>query len=132
MTHAMILLATFAQAVSNDDALPGRDGNYDIETSSLVGTVWEGKIVFDDTSIVRFDRNGVLRIKYFGQTNMQANWRKQGDTIIIEINNKYVECQGKLHGERMTGTARNKADPDWKWEMKKLPASSGKIFGDMP
>lgn len=129
---ALLFLAGAAPA-ANDDSLPGRDGNYEIEMSSLVGTVWEGKIVYDDTSLIRFDPKGVLRIRYFNGINMQASWRQQGEKIVIEINNKYVECDGRLlHSDRMLGTAKNKANSNWNWEMKRKSATAGNIFGGTP
>lgn len=130
---AVLLLLAGAAPGANDDSLPGRDGNYEFEMSSLIGTVWEGKIVYDDTSIIRFDPKGVLRIHYFNQNNLQASWRQNGDKIVIEINNKYVECEGRLlHNDRMLGTAKNKANSNWSWEMKRKPPAAGTIFGGTP
>jgi hypothetical protein len=123
---ACLLVAT--AAASDTDPFPGRTGDYEYETS-LIGTVWEGKIIYDDTSIIRFDANGVLRIKYFNQTTLQANWKQQGDRIVIEINNKYVECNGFLRDDRLVGSAKNRAPANWTWEMKRKPVSAGNIFG---
>jgi hypothetical protein len=129
----VLLLLAGAAPGANDDAVPGRDGNYEFETSSVLGTVWEGKIVYDDTSLIRFDAKGVLRIRYFNRTNMQASWRQQGDKIIIEINNKYVECDGRLvRADQMLGTAKNKANNNWSWEMKRKPPTAGIIFEATP
>jgi hypothetical protein len=128
----VLLLLAGAAPGANDNPLPGRDGNYEFETASLVGTVWEGKIVFDDTSIIRFDPKGVLRIHYFKQNTLQASWQQQGDKIIITINNKYVECEGFLRNGRLVGSAKNKANNNWTWEMKRKPPSEGQIFGGTP
>jgi hypothetical protein len=122
------LLVTPAPA-SDSEPMPGRSGDYEFDAISLIGTVWEGKIVYDDTSLIRFDPNGVLRIRYFQGTTMQANWKQQGDRIVIEINNKYVECEGFLRDGRLVGKAKNKAPTNWNWEMKRRPASDGSIFG---
>src|ERR1700691_3612291 len=96
----LLLMLAGAAPGANDNPLPGRDGNYEFETASLVGTVWEGKIVIDDTSIIRFDPNGVLRIRYFKQNTIQASWSQKGDKIVITINNKYVECDGLFRNDR--------------------------------
>jgi hypothetical protein len=132
----LVLLVTclvIASAPASEmEPLPGRDGNYDFDSVSVLGTVWEGKIVYDDTSIVRFDANNVLRIRYFNQTTMQASWWQKGDKIIIEINNKYVECKGVVRSDRIVGSATNKANANWNWEMKRKPTSEGSIFGKTP
>jgi hypothetical protein len=128
----LLLMLAGAAPGANDNPLPGRDGNYEFETASLVGTVWEGKIVIDDTSIVRFDPNGVLRIRYFKQNTIQASWSQKGDKIVITINNKYVECDGLFRNDRLLGSAKNKAGMNWTWEMKRKPSSEGQIFGGAP
>ena len=51
-----VLLTALAPAAGSDEAIPGRDGNYEFDAVSLVGTVWEGKLVYDDTSIIRVYR----------------------------------------------------------------------------
>jgi hypothetical protein len=128
---ALLTLAGAALG-ANDEPVPGRDGNYEFGTASLIGTVWEGKLVYDDTSIIRFDPKGVLRIQYYKQTTLQASWQQQGDKIIITINNKYVECNGLLRNDRLSGSAKNLAGNNWTWEMKRKPPSEGKIFGGTP
>jgi hypothetical protein len=130
--QSLALMLAVATPGAGDDPFPGRDGDYQFESASLVGTVWEGRIVFDDLSIIRFDRNGVLRIRYFNQLNLQANWRQNGGTIIIEINNKYVECEGRMRNDRLVGTAKNKANSNWVWELTRKAPSAGNIFGAMP
>jgi hypothetical protein len=124
LSSLALLLATLSPGAGGDALVPGRDGNYDFETSSLIGTVWEGKIVVDDTSIVRFDPKGVLRIRYFNQTTLQANWRQQGDKIVV--------CEGLLQNDLVVGSAKNKAGLKWTWELKRKPASAGNIFGGAP
>ncbi len=128
LVPVVICLLVMPAPASDTEPLPGRGGDYEFETS-IVGTVWEGKLVYDDTSIIRFDPNGVLRIRYFKQTTMQANWRQEGERIVIEINNKYVECEGYLRDGRLVGKAKNRAPATWNWEMKRRPASEGTIFG---
>jgi hypothetical protein len=118
---------------SGGDPMSGRDGNYDFEGASVEGTVWAGRLLPDDDSIFRFERGGVLWIRYFGNASRMGTWKQDGSSIYIEVNMKYAEMRGVLRGDRMTGEGGNRASLKWTFDVqRKSPSITAPYDGATP
>ncbi len=125
-TAALLLLVVPAPA-SDDEPLPGRDGNYQFETFQVEGTVWQGRLIPEADMIVRFERGGVLYYRYTNGNvvSRAGSWKQtSATTVYLETNNKYAEYTAIIRGDHMIGEAHNIRPFQWKWEMKRLPASA--------
>jgi hypothetical protein len=122
----MALLFIAAAPASDDEPLPGRDGHYQFETFNLEGTIWQGRLIPEADMIVRFERGGVLYYKYTngGVISRAGSWKQTGSTVYLETNKKYAEYTAVIRGQQMIGEAHNIRPFQWKWEMKRLPAST--------
>jgi hypothetical protein len=132
MKHALLPLAALmvlagAAPGANDDPLPGRDGSYRFEALSIEGTVWQGRLIPEAEMLVRFERGGVLWYRYIntnGPGSRVGSWKQMGNTVTLETNHKYAEYRAILRGDQMIGEAHNIRPFEWKWEMKRQPASA--------
>jgi hypothetical protein len=122
---ALFLLVAPATA-TDDDSLPGRDGQYQFDALNLEGTVWQGRLIPEAEMIIRFEHDGVLYYKYVNGPTMSraGSWKQTGSGVYLETNNKYAEYQAVIRGDRLIGEAHNIRPFQWKWEMKRVPAST--------
>jgi hypothetical protein len=120
-----LLLLVVPVPASDDAPLPGRDGQYQFEALNLEGTVWQGRLIPEAEMIVRFEHGGVLYYKYTNGNvvSRTGSWKQHGNTVYLETNNKYAEYTAVIRGNQMIGEAHNIRPFQWKWEMKRLPAS---------
>jgi hypothetical protein len=89
------------------------------EPLSLEGTTWAG-IVFDtDTITFEFLEGGALQYTVPSGTYTNGTWIQEGNSIYIEMNNKFTEFEGTIDGNRMSGTARNKNGMNGTWSVEK-------------
>lgn len=120
------LLLSAAVPAADENPLPGRDGNYQFEAVSLEGTVWQGRLIPEADMIVRFERGGVLYYRYTngGVVSRAGSWKQTGSTLYLETNKKYAEYTAVLRGNQLIGEAHNIRPFQWKWEMKRMPATA--------
>jgi Xaa-Pro aminopeptidase len=50
-----------------------------------------------------------------GKDYINGTWKQDGDTVYIEMNNKYAEYHGSITGTHIEGTAHNVKGHDWTW-----------------
>lgn len=113
-----LLVAVASPGASGDEALPGRDGDYALESVIVEGTTWEGKTDFGPFT-VRFERGGILSYRTSGGTFRNGTWRLKGDVVYLEMNNHYADYHGAIRGDRISGAATNVKGMNWKWEVKR-------------
>jgi hypothetical protein len=122
MTSALasltLLLATLSPAAPGDEALPGRDGNYQIAGISVEGTMWEGQTDFG-IFIVRFESGGVLGYTSGSGTFRNGTWQQKGNVILLEMNGHYADYRGVIRGDHIGGVAENVTGTHWKWDVKR-------------
>src|SRR5262249_20522250 len=111
------LATALVPATPGEDALPGRDGNYELEPNSVVGTEWKGKLGLQ-TWIIRFERGGTLRYTLDGLGARDVSWIQQGNVVTMRANNGYSEFRLVMDGNRLRGEGHNKANENWKLDMK--------------
>jgi hypothetical protein len=82
---------------------------------SLVGTSWNVAETDGDNDVFTFMADGSLHY-WDGKNNYtNATWKQEGDSIYIEMNNKYCEYQGRISGTHMEGKAWNVKPKNWTW-----------------
>jgi hypothetical protein len=116
-----LLLVVLAPAASDDEPLPGRDGNYQLTGGENVeGTVWQGERHPGEIFIVRFERGGTLCYTTNSGTWRNGTWKQTGNSIYLEMNKRYAEYRGVILGDRMFGDAGNINAVTWKWDVKRV------------
>jgi hypothetical protein len=128
----VLSIGLVALTAGADDSIPGRNGNYEFEGESLEGTVWSGRLLPDDDSIFRFEKGGVLWIRYFGNASRMGTWKQDGSSIYIEVNQKYAEMRGILRGGRMTGDGGNRANLKWTFDVQRKSSSIAAPYDSGP
>ncbi|MGA2632609.1 MAG: hypothetical protein ABSF16_00075 [Terracidiphilus sp.] len=85
------------------------------DVPSLVGTSWNVAETDGDNDVFTFVADGTLH--YFdGKKNYEnGTWKQDGDSIYIEMNNKYCQYQGRISGMHMEGRAWNVTGKNWTW-----------------
>jgi hypothetical protein len=84
---------------------------------NIAGTSWN--VVETDTDgsrdIFNFLADGTLAYSYQNGSYTNGTWKQDGDSIYIEMNNKYVEYHGRISGTHIEGTASNIKKKNWTW-----------------
>jgi hypothetical protein len=83
--------------------------------ASLAGTSWTVVETDGDNDIFNFLANGTLSYSYQNGSYTNGTWKQNGDSIYIEMNNKFVEYQGRISGTHIEGTASNVKEHHWTW-----------------
>jgi hypothetical protein len=85
--------------------------------ASLAGSSWT--VVETDTDgsrdIFIFLPDGTLSYSYQNGSYTNGTWKQDGDSVYIEMNNKFVEYQGRISGTHIEGTASNVKGHHWTW-----------------
>ena len=85
--------------------------------ASLAGTSWT--VVETDTDgsrdIFNFLTDGTLSYSYQNGSYTNGTWKQDGASIYIEMNNKFVEYNGRISGTHIEGTASNVKGNHWTW-----------------
>ncbi len=99
----VLSVPAFAQT-SNSPAVP-----------SLAGSSWNVAETDGDNDVFTFMADGSMH--YFDGKNNYTNgtWKQDGDSIYIEMNNKFCEYQGRISGTHMEGKAWNVKGHNWTW-----------------
>jgi hypothetical protein len=88
--------------------------------ASLAGTSWTVVETNGDNDIFNFLADGTLSYSYQNGSYTNGTWKQDGDSIYIEMNNKFVEYQGRISGTHTEGKSWNVKGNHWTWtaEMK--------------
>jgi hypothetical protein len=117
LSPVVICAVTLVAGMSGDEAQPGRDGNYTWEVASVEGTEWTGKLgglLFT----IRFERGGVVCYTLLGAKMRDLTWKQQDNVIVMRAINGYSEFRLVIDGQRLRGEGHNKANENWKLDMK--------------
>jgi hypothetical protein len=82
---------------------------------SVARTTWVGTDSGGDYYEYTFLSDGTLKYKSPAGVFTHAAWKQDGDTIYMEMNNKYSEYQGRISGTHMEGNAWNVKGRKWTW-----------------
>jgi hypothetical protein len=93
---------------------------------NVAGTLWVGTDSDGDHYEYAFQANGALYFKSPSGFHINGTWKQDGNSIYMEMTNKYSEYQGRISGTHMEGNAWNVKDRKWTWAADKqnLPASA--------
>jgi len=83
--------------------------------ASLAGTSWTVGETDGDNDIFNFLADGTLSYSYQNGAYTNGTWKQDGDSIYIEMNNKFVEYQGRITGAHIEGKAWNVKGHHWTW-----------------
>jgi hypothetical protein len=83
--------------------------------ASIAGTSWTVVETDGDNDIFNFMADGTLSYSYQNGSNTNGTWKQYGDSIYIQMNNKFVEYQGRITGTHIEGTASNVKGNHWTW-----------------
>ena len=92
--------------------------------TQVEGTVWAGDGVVAPTEYA-FERGGVLRYTYNGQTYRNGTWSQDRDAVYWETNQKYCEFRGTVRGAALTGRAWNAAGGKWELRIARRDEAGG-------
>lgn len=99
-------------------AAPGGPLDSPADTSAsptdLAGTTWKGTDSTRKSITIVFGPGNVVNI---GRS--QGTWSQSGDTVHMEVNNRYAEYEGTIRGTRMQGRASNINKFSWSWSVEK-------------
>lgn len=84
--------------------------------NSLANTVWTAVDKDEQPLVLRFQPDGKLEYVFGGETFRNGTWRQEGDAVAFEMNNKYVEYEGKRSGQALAGSAKDQKGQTWKWK----------------
>jgi len=83
--------------------------------SSLAGTSWTVVETDGDNDIFNFLADGSLHYWDGKKSYTNGTWKQDGDSIYIEMNNKFVEYKGRISGTHIEGKAWNVKGHNWTW-----------------
>jgi hypothetical protein len=83
--------------------------------ASIAGSSWNVIETNGDRDIFNFIADGTLSYSYQNGSYTNGTWSQDGDSIYIEMNNKYVEYRGRISGTHIEGTASNVKGKTWTW-----------------
>lgn len=70
---------------------------------------------------ITFEKDGYLQNGHPNdRTADNDNWKQEGNSVTMHINDHYVTYKGIINGDRMTGNAVNKTGLKWNWRAKRL------------
>jgi hypothetical protein len=122
----LFLLVWFALPLGTVEAVPARplyeppqkeQARYDFR-----GTVWQGKTYEGWVMTIVFEANGGLTYSYQNATHKTGSWKSEGNSLYVEMNNKYCEFRGTLAGTVLEGDSWNVAKLRWKTRLTRIYA----------
>jgi hypothetical protein len=90
--------------------------------ASVEGTIWAGTDSKAEYYEFHFQPGGALHYKSpsgFYNTAATDHWKQDGDSIYMEMTNKYAEYKGVIKGDKMEGNAWNVTGLRWTWTVVK-------------
>jgi len=82
---------------------------------SIAGTAWNVAETDGDNDVFTFMADGSLHYWDGKRNYTNGTWKQDGDSIYIEMNNKFCEYQGRISGTHMEGKAWNAKGHNWTW-----------------
>jgi hypothetical protein len=107
-------------AAGADDALPGRDGEYQFAENILAGTMWKGDMNPQGFLVVRFEPSGRVCYTYSGGTWHNGNWKQDGDRLHMVIGRANVTFDAVIRGDHITGGGGNGPGDRRRLELKRV------------
>ena len=83
--------------------------------ASVAGSSWNVIETDGDKDIFTFMADGSLHYWDGKKDYANGTWKQDGDSIYIEMNNKFCEYQGRITGTHMEGKAWNVKGKNWTW-----------------
>lgn len=90
------------------------------QTTDLTGTLWyvEASHPQIEPNHVEFLSNGTIRdsgVIPDEEGEEAYTWSQRGNKVTLSYNNGYSVHKGKIHGNKITGKAKNKDGEKWTW-----------------
>jgi osmotically-inducible protein OsmY len=83
--------------------------------ASLAGSSWTIVESNGDKDIFNFLADGTLSYSYQNGSYTNGTWKQDVDSIYIEMNNKFVEYNGRISGTHIEGIVSNVKGKTWTW-----------------
>lgn len=87
--------------------------------SQLAGTIWKVQESDGDEYEFRFQKGGTLHYSSVTGEWTNGTWRKDGNNVYIEMNDRYAERRGTIDSGKMKGKGWNKKGLKWAWKAQK-------------
>ncbi len=89
--------------------------------ASIAGSSWTVVETDGDNDIFNFLADGTLSYSYQKGSYTNGTWKQYGDSIYIQMNNKFVEYTGQITATHIKGDASNVKGKHWTWTADKRP-----------
>jgi hypothetical protein len=90
---------------------------------TIAGTTWAGNDSDGSDWTFTFRPDGLLSYKLKSSTG-DGTWKQDGNTVSMDVNNKYATFNGTIAGDRMSGAASNVTGHRWTWTFEKQSTAS--------
>lgn len=117
MRRIFVVLLVAALGVSVQQYVLAAD-NRSSNAPSVSGTTWVGHDIWRKPISLYFAGDGTLTYKTSSGIWTTATWRQENNNIYFEINNRFVEHNGIIHGREMTGEGRSAKGYKGAWAVK--------------
>lgn len=81
----------------------------------LVGSTWAVNDSDKQTYVFNFLEGGKLNYIVSTGAKGKGSWKQTGDSVLIELNGKFVVYTGTLSSDQIAGHVRNKKGRQWLW-----------------
>lgn len=88
-------------------------------TPSVSGTTWSGTDSDGEYNEYHFQPDGTLHYKIPSGFWTNGTWKQNGDSIYLEMNNRFSELDGIIRNNTMEGNGNNEEGHVWTWKAKK-------------
>ncbi len=93
-------------------------------TIHLAGTTWSGSDSDGEEFSFRFGDDGKVDALRPNKETKTGTFTIKGDTVTVEIGNRFSTYVGKISGEQMEGSASNVRGLKWTWKLRKTAGPS--------
>jgi TonB family protein len=84
-------------------------------------TYWAGSEVDGSTFVLELNSSGKLRFTPATGVISKGTWKRNANTIEMELNGDFVKLTGEIEGDRIDGIAATKRGLKWKWFARQQP-----------
>jgi hypothetical protein len=98
------------------------------DDSSVSETTWSGNDIWGKPIALYFAADGSLTYKTQTGIWTNATWKQEGSNIYFEINNRFVEQRGSIHGDEMAGDGITKQGYKGTWSSKRQPSNPDELL----
>ena len=116
---ALLLPMLLPAPVAARQVGPGAMVPIPVSAASVAGTTWAGTDSDGDYYEYSFRPDGALHYKSPTGSFTNGTWKQDGDSIYMEMNQKYSEHRGRISGTSMRGKAWNVVKHKWTWKAEK-------------